>query len=126
MNEETLFHLAREKPPDQRAAFLDEACGGDTAMRQRLEILLAAHELPGSFLQSVAQKNGNGEPASISGRTVFQSGVQEGPGTAIGPYKLLQQMGEGGRGVVFMAEQTQRFSGPSRSRSSSRAWTRGK
>src|SRR6187399_2612095 len=105
MNEETLFHLAREKPPDQRAAFLDEACAGDTALRQRLEVLLAAHEQPASFLQSAARDNGNGD-APDGSRTVFQSDVQEGPGTIIGPYKLLQQIGEGGMGVVFMAEQT--------------------
>ena len=105
MNEETLFHLAREKLPDERAAFLDEACAGDTSLRQRLEILLAAHDEPGSFLQSAAQDNGNGEAAD-GGRTVIQSGVQEGPGTVIGPYKLLQQIGEGGMGVVFMAEQS--------------------
>src|SRR5262245_48973748 len=106
MNEETLFHLACEKPPDERAAFLDEACAGDTALRQRLEILLAAHEQPDSFLQSAARGNGNGEPTSDTGRTVFQPGVQEGPGTVIGHYKLLQQIGEGGMGVVFMAEQS--------------------
>jgi serine/threonine protein kinase/tetratricopeptide (TPR) repeat protein len=107
MNEETLFHMAREKPPDQRAVFLDKVCAGDTSLRARLEILLAAHEHPGSFLQPADQDNGNGEVASDGGRTVYQSGVQEGPGTIIGPYKLLQQIGEGGMGVVFMAEQSQ-------------------
>src|SRR5262245_3616124 len=107
MNEETLFHLAREKPPDERAAFLDEACTGNTALRQRLEILLAAHANPGSFLQSPALDKGNSEPATNAGRTVYQSGVPEGPGTVVGPYKLLQQIGEGGMGVVFMAEQSQ-------------------
>ncbi len=106
MNEETLFHLAREKPPDQRSAFLDEVCASDTALRQRLEILLAAHEHPGSFLQSAAPDSGNGESATNAGRTVLHSGVQEGPGTVLGPYKLLQQIGAGGMGVVFMAEQS--------------------
>src|SRR4249919_2053901 len=106
MNEETLFHLAREKPPDQRAAFLDEACAGDTALRERVEILLTAHEHPGSFLKPATRDNGNGE-APDGGRTVYQSGVQEGPGTVIDHYKLLQQIGEGGMGVVFMAEQSQ-------------------
>src|SRR4051812_29094998 len=107
MNEETLFHLAREKPPDQRSAFLDEVCAGNTALRERLEILLAADEQPGSFLKSAAQDSGNSESITNTDRTVFQSGVKEGPGTVIGAYKLLQQIGEGGMGVVFMAEQSQ-------------------
>src|SRR4029078_12393038 len=106
MNEETLFHLACEKPPDERAAFLDEACAGDASLRQRLEILLAAHDEPGSFLKSAARDDGTGEPAADAGRTVFQPRVQEGPGTVIGPYKTLQQIGERGMGVVCMAEQS--------------------
>ena len=68
--------------------------------------MLTAHEHPGSFLKPATRDNGNGE-APDGGRTVYQSGVQEGPGTIIGPYKLLQQIGEGGMGVVFMAEQTE-------------------
>ena len=64
MNEETLFHLALAKLPHERAAFLDEACGGDSALRERLGVLLAAHEQPGSFMQSPALGNGNGESDS--------------------------------------------------------------
>ena len=88
MNEETLFHLACEKPPDERAAFLDEACAGDAALRERLEILLTAHEHPASFLKPATRDNGYGE-APDGGLTIAQSGVQEGPGTVIGPCKLL-------------------------------------
>ncbi len=49
-NEETLFHQALAKPPAERAAFLDRACGADTQLRARLEALLHAHEHPGTFL----------------------------------------------------------------------------
>ena len=55
-----------------------------------------------------------------------ESPASEGPGTRIGPYKLLQQIGEGGFGVVFLAEQEQPVAAASRSRSSSSGWTRGR
>ncbi len=50
MNEETLFHLALEKSPDERGAFLDDACAGDAALRERVETLLRAHAASSSFL----------------------------------------------------------------------------
>src|ERR1700676_3231731 len=50
MNEETLFHLARQKPVGERSAFLDEACAGDVELRRRVEILLQAHEATGNPL----------------------------------------------------------------------------
>jgi serine/threonine protein kinase len=95
MNEETLFHEARQKPSGERTAFLEEACGGNVAMRERVETLLRASDYPDSFL----------EPNSPA--TIAIEAVTEAPGTVIGPYKLLQQIGEGGMGVVFMAEQTE-------------------
>src|SRR3989449_6427370 len=100
MNEETLFHLALEKlssRSSERAAFLEVACAGDAALRQRIEVLLHAHAHPGSFLQ---------QPSAAVAATIDEP-IQERPGTVIGPYKLLQQIGEGGMGTVFMAEQTQ-------------------
>ncbi|HUE72151.1 MAG TPA: serine/threonine-protein kinase [Pirellulaceae bacterium] len=83
-----------------RRVFLDEACGGAPEIRAQVEALLAAHAAAGSFLES--------PPAAVVdvGATL-NSPVSERPGTQIGPYKLLQQIGEGGMGVVYMAEQTE-------------------
>jgi WD40 repeat protein/serine/threonine protein kinase len=81
----------------ERAAFLDEACDGDSALRAEVEALLAAAAQAGSFMQ---------EPATSAYPTRVHERPIECVGTVIGPYKLLQQIGEGGMGVVFMAEQT--------------------
>jgi serine/threonine protein kinase len=82
---------------DDRARYLAEACGDDTGLRAELESLLTALGQASSFLES---------PAAAPTVTVAPTPIIEGPGTVIGPYKLLKQIGEGGMGVVYMAEQT--------------------
>jgi WD40 repeat protein/serine/threonine protein kinase len=95
-----LFVKALElRSDEERRQFLDGVCGGDAALRAEVESLLEASARAGGFLEFPA-------PPPLLAATVDEP-IREGPGTVIGPYKLLEQIGEGGFGVVFMAEQMQ-------------------
>src|SRR3954449_8981453 len=96
---ETIFGKAIEiASPQDRSLFLDQACQGNAELRREVEKLVEDHFRAGSFLES---------PPLSGVHTAIHLQVSERPGTVIGPYKLLQQIGEGGMGVVFMAEQTE-------------------
>jgi serine/threonine protein kinase len=95
MNAEKIFHDALARPQAERPAFLAAACGGDEPLQRRLQALLHAHENPGSFLA---------EQPPLAAATLDDP-IAERPGTVIGPYKLMEQIGEGGMGLVFVAEQ---------------------
>jgi tetratricopeptide (TPR) repeat protein/serine/threonine protein kinase len=98
VNEQTLFAEALERvDPQERAAFLDRACQGDPALRARIERLLVQHEHGGGFLES--------PPVPLT--AAIDEPATERRGTAIGPYKLLEPIGEGGMGTVWMAQQTE-------------------
>ena len=93
-SEKSIFCEAAELSIEQRPAFLDSACGDDRELRAGIEALLVEHDQSQSVLD-----------VSPIGQTVDMPGDEQ-PGLLVGPYKLLQQIGEGGMGLVYMAEQT--------------------
>src|SRR4051795_2762284 len=99
LDEKAIFNVARQiGSPDAREEYLRQACGTDSGLRERVQVLLHAYEEQASFLES---------PPPVGVAPTIDQPASESPGTVIGPYKLLQQIGEGGMGTVFMAEQTQ-------------------
>jgi hypothetical protein len=96
--------------PQDRAAYLDAQCGKDAGLRARVEDLFRERAAVGNFLETPAvagvRDRVDAAPRSLGPHgTSIQVPLTEKTGDRIGPYKLLQQIGEGGCGVVYMAEQ---------------------
>jgi tetratricopeptide (TPR) repeat protein/serine/threonine protein kinase len=95
-NEKEIFNMARQiAAPEGRLAYLQGACGHDPAAMHRVLELLRVYDQERSFL----------EPWQVARAATIGEPIAERPGTVIGPYKLMEQIGEGGMGLVFVAEQ---------------------
>src|SRR5580765_119395 len=94
-----IFHRALEVPADARAAFLDQACGGDAQLRQEVASLLDAHERAGNFI----------EHPSLSAADLLSKAIDAGEslvGKSVGQYRIRRVLGEGGMGIVYLADDT--------------------
>src|SRR5262249_55414873 len=87
------------RSPEERAAFLEKACAGAADRRARVEALLRAYAAAGNFLQ--------GDPPPRAPVATVEVAGRKQSGTLIGPYKLIEPIGEGGMGTVWMAQQTE-------------------
>src|SRR5436309_159524 len=93
-----IYHAALEREPAERAAFLDEACAGDAALRQEVESLIAAGEQSRDFIAAPALKD--------AAMLMAEETVTPMPGRTLGRYQMLSLLGAGGMGEVYRAKDT--------------------
>ena len=107
---ELFLHAVGNLPPERWEEYVALGCAGDAELKRQVSHLLQVHRDAGSFLESPAIATadaGDDRRRPVRPTAESQATTVEQPGTVIGPYKLLQPIGEGGMGTVYMAEQTQ-------------------
>src|SRR3989440_9197180 len=93
-----LLESALERKPDERSAFLNEACAGDSSLRNEIESLITSHEQAGGFIASPA--------FALMAESLTSNGTESVAGQTLGHYKVIEQIGTGGMGEVYLAEDT--------------------
>jgi WD40 repeat protein/serine/threonine protein kinase len=107
-DEETIFNVARHiNAPEARRLYIEQSCADDPLVQERVEALLRVNDQEQGFLESPPVYVSPTLEGDSDGATPAGPAIGEVPGTQIGPYKLMEQIGEGGFGVVFLAEQQQ-------------------
>src|SRR5437764_3839415 len=103
-----IFLTAADLSAEERGAFLDKACADDPELRRRLDQLLRAHDRPDSVPEAPPDPGMTSEPAPGDGaQSLCPADSPESPGAVVGPYKLVQEIGAGGMGTVYLARQTE-------------------
>src|SRR6266550_1078115 len=94
----TLLQSALEREPAERSAFLAAACADDDLLRKEIESLITSHEQAGGFIESPAFE--------VMAESLTNSNAEFAVGQSLGPYRVLDQLGAGGMGEVYLAEDT--------------------
>jgi serine/threonine protein kinase/tetratricopeptide (TPR) repeat protein len=103
---ERVFHAALQAEPSRRAAILEDSCAGDESLRREVESLLAHHKKAETFIETPAFATAKPSPGSKHLPSTFGGAAPFAAGTVMAQYRLLEEIGAGGMGIVYKAEDT--------------------